>query len=176
MNQQQITAARQRAAAQLSAAGIILTPDEAMNIEVVDFGLKRLESEGLGIVTYENNDRYCAKELVLFPRQTCPEHRHPPVGDEPGKRETFRVRQGIVWLYVEGRESATIHARVPERSGSHYTVLHEIELHPGQKYTIEPNTKHWFQAGDAGAIISEFSSTSRDEADVFTDPNIRRVG
>ena len=176
MNQQQITAARERAAAQLSDAGIILTPDEAVNIEVVDFGLQRLESEGLEIITYENNDRYCAKELVLFPRQTCPEHRHPPVGDEPGKRETFRVRQGIVWLYVEGRESATIHARVPERSGSHYTVFHEIELHPGQKYTIEPNTKHWFQAGDAGAIISEFSSTSRDDADVFTDPNIRRVG
>lgn len=176
MNQPQVTSARNRAAAMLAEAGIVLTPEEAMKIEGADFGLGRLETEGLEIVTYENNDRYCAKELVLFPRQTCPEHRHPPVGDDPGKRETFRVRQGIVWLYVEGPASTTVHARVPEPSKSHYTVFREIELHPGQQYTIQPNTRHWFQAGDAGAIISEFSSTSRDEADVFTDPNIRRLG
>ncbi|MBC8107752.1 MAG: D-lyxose/D-mannose family sugar isomerase [Anaerolineae bacterium] len=180
MDEAQLIAARARAATMLAAAGIILTPEEATNIEVADFGLGRLEAEGLEIVTYENNDRYCAKELVLFSRQTCPEHRHPPVSHDPGKRETFRVRQGVVWLYVEGPTnaagSATIRARIPEQSKSHYTVFHEIELHPGQQYTIEPNARHWFQAGDTGAIISEFSSTSRDEADMFTDPSIRRVG
>ena len=37
-----------------------------------------------------------------------------------------------------------------------------------------PNTKHWFQAGDSGAIISEFSTTSTDETDVFTDERIVR--
>lgn len=176
MDQSQITGARDRAAAILASAGIILTADEVANIEVADFGLSRLDIEGLEIVTYENNDRYCAKELVLFPRQTCPEHRHPPVGNDPGKRETFRVREGLIWLYVEGPRSAEIRARIPEQSKSHYTVFKEIELHPGQQYTIQPNTKHWFQSGDSGAIISEFSSTSRDEADVFTDPSIRRVG
>ncbi|MEN6311955.1 MAG: D-lyxose/D-mannose family sugar isomerase, partial [Acidobacteriota bacterium] len=34
---------------------------------------------------------------------------------------------------------------------------------------------HWFQAGDKGAVVSEFSSTSIDERDLFTDPHIRRV-
>lgn len=159
----------------LAEAGIVLTPRERTQIEVADFGLNRIDWEGLQIVVYENNDRYCAKELVLLPRQTCPEHRHPPVGNDPGKRETFRVRQGVVWLYVEGERTASIKARVPEMSRQHYTVFHEIELHPGQQYTIEPNTRHWFQAGDDGAIVSEFSSPSRDEADIFTDPNIRRV-
>jgi D-lyxose ketol-isomerase len=33
---------------------------------------------------------------------------------------------------------------------------------------------HWFQAGPEGAVISEFSTQSRDEADVFTDPRIVR--
>jgi D-lyxose ketol-isomerase len=33
----------------------------------------------------------------------------------------------------------------------------------------------WFQADDGGAVVSEFSSTSRDETDVWTDPRIRRV-
>jgi D-lyxose ketol-isomerase len=37
-----------------------------------------------------------------------------------------------------------------------------------------PNTLHWFQAGAAGAIVTEFSTRSRDESDVFTDPRIVR--
>jgi D-lyxose ketol-isomerase len=134
-----------------------------------------LERTGLELVVYVNNDRYCAKELVLFPRQTCPEHRHPPVGSDPGKRETFRCRSGRVWLYVEGEVAAAPQARVPEGDEAYYTVFHEIDLHPGDQYTIEPDTRHWFQAGDEGAVVSEFSSTSRDEHDVFTDPRIRRI-
>jgi len=64
---------------------------------------------------------------------------------------------------------------VPEGSETYYTVFHEIELNPGEQYTIPPNTLHWFQAGDDGAIVSEFSSTSRDEYDIFTDPRIVRI-
>ena len=50
----------------------------------------------------------------------------------------------------------------------------EIELDPGDQYTLAPNSLHWFQSGDEGAILSEFSTTSRDETDLFTDPRIRR--
>jgi D-lyxose ketol-isomerase len=39
---------------------------------------------------------------------------------------------------------------------------------------VPPNTLHSFKAGDEGAIISEFSTTSRDALDVFTDPGIVR--
>src|SRR6202163_3164958 len=73
--------ARARAAAMLADAGIVLTPAERDAIEVTDLGLGRLEETGLQIVVYVNTDRVCAKELVMFPRQICPEHRHPPVGD-----------------------------------------------------------------------------------------------
>jgi D-lyxose ketol-isomerase len=159
----------------LAAAGIVLSDKESANIEVVDCGLGRLEEEGLQIVVYIDNDRYCAKELVMFPRQTCPEHRHPPFGNNPGKTETFRLRHGTAWLYVEGPPTPAIQARIPVASREYYTVLHEIALVPGSQYTIPPNTRHWFQAGDAGAIISEFSSPSRDELDIFTDPRVRRI-
>jgi D-lyxose ketol-isomerase len=54
-------------------------------------------------------------------------------------------------------------------------VFHELILDPGEQYTIPPNTLHWFQAGDQGAIVSEFSSISRDDIDIFTDPRIRRI-
>ena len=156
-------------------ANVILTQDEKENIEVADFGLNDLESVGLEIVTYVNTSRCCAKELVLFPFQTCPEHIHPPIEGEPGKEETFRCRYGKVYLYVEGDKPETIKARVPKTGGEFYTAFHEIILEAGMQYTLYPNTKHWFQAAGQGAVVSEFSTKSRDEADIFTNPNIGRI-
>ena len=171
----EVRKAQARAAELLENVGIRLTDEERENIEVAELGLGELERTGLELVVYVNTDRYCAKELILFPRQTCPEHLHPPVGSDPGKMETFRCRWGQVWLYVEGDPTATIKAQVPAGSEPYYTVFHEIELNPGDQYTIPPNTLHWFQSGDEGAIVSEFSSTSRDEFDIFTDPRIERL-
>ncbi|WP_239584196.1 D-lyxose/D-mannose family sugar isomerase [Aquibacillus albus] len=159
----------------LDTAGIVLTEQEKENIEIADFGLGQLEEQGLELITYINNEHYCAKELVLFSNQTCPEHKHPPVLGSEGKTETFRCRWGKVWLYVEGEPTPSIKATVPQGSEAHYTVYHEIELKAGDQYTIPPNTLHWFQAAENGAIVSEFSTTSRDEYDIFTDPRIKRV-
>src|SRR5205823_6474784 len=145
--------ARERAAEMLADAGIVLTPSEREEMEIADFGLGQLEQIGLQLVVYVNTERVCAKELVLFPGQACPQHRHPPVGGEPGKEETFRVRRGSVRLWV-GDE--------------------EVDLGPGEQHTIPPDTLHRFEAGDEGAIVSEFSTRSRDEADVFTDPRVVR--
>jgi D-lyxose ketol-isomerase len=171
----QVTAAQARAGEMLHKVGIQLTAEERESIEIAEFGLGELERTGLELVVYVNTDRYCAKELIMFPRQTCPEHRHPPVGEDPGKRETFRCRWGKAWLYVEGEPTPEPRGRVPAGSEAYYTVFHEIELNPGEQYTIPPNTLHWFQAGDEGAVVSEFSSTSRDEFDIFTDPRIKRI-
>jgi D-lyxose ketol-isomerase len=138
----------------LAEAGIVLTDEERESIEVADFGLGRLEEIGLQLVVYVNTERVCAKELVLFPGQTCPEHRHPPFGGTPGKEETFRCRRGLVHLHVEGHG--------------------EVVLRPGEQFTIPPDTLHWFRAGADGAVVSEFSTQSRDDLDAFTDPAIVR--
>jgi D-lyxose ketol-isomerase len=148
-------AAQRYAAEQLAACGIEITAAERAAIEVADFGLSRLREQGLIVLVYVNTDRYCAKELVLYPRQMCPEHRHPPFDGTPGKEETFRCRSGLVELHVDGEK---------------------IVLRPGEQHTIPPDTLHWFRAGDDGAVVSEFSSTSRDDLDVFTNPEIRRTG
>jgi D-lyxose ketol-isomerase len=152
-------------------AGIVLTENEKQNIEAADFGLNDIYNTGLQLVTYINTERCCAKEMVLFPRQTCPEHYHPSVNGKEGKEETFRCRFGKVYLFVEGENSIE---GVSPPDGA-YTVFQQIELMPGEQYTIYPDTKHWFQAGKDGAVISEFSTKSTDENDVFTDSRIRRV-
>ena len=175
LTQDQIQDARRRAAQILEEAGFVLTEAERATIEVADFGLSELAETGLEVVVYINTQRVCAKELVLLPGQTCPEHRHPPFDGTPGKEETFRCRRGLVYLYVDGPAAESPACRPTRADRGVYTVWHEVILHPGEQHTIHPNTLHWFQAGPEGAIVSEFSTHSRDDLDVFTDPDIARA-
>ncbi len=93
MKPEEILSIRQRACELLQKAQIVTTPQERESMEVTDLDLDDIENVGLEVIIYENNDRYCAKELVLLPRQMCPEHRHPPVSDKNTvKQETFRCR------------------------------------------------------------------------------------
>ncbi len=156
-------------------AGIVLTDEEKKKIEVADFGLGKVEEIGLQILTYVNTERCCAKEMVMRPRQVCPEHRHVSGVENgvpyEGKEETFRVRWGTCYLYVDGERNCG-QIELPDTK---VTVFHEIVLHEGDQYTMYPNTRHWFRAGEEGAIISEFSTKSRDESDVFEDKRIVRI-
>jgi D-lyxose ketol-isomerase len=138
LQRSEVNRAVQRTLELLANNGIVLTAEEQEKIEVASFGLGDLDIQGLELITYVNNDRYCAKDLVLFPRQTCPEHLHPPIGSDPGKMETFRCRAGIVYLYVEGVPTAKLQSIIPSGSEPYYTVFHEVELKPGQQYTIGP--------------------------------------
>ncbi len=172
---------RSQAASAIRAAGMVVSPAEEQALEIADFGLGRFEQFGLAILVYVNTDRCCAKELVMLPGQICPEHRHPPIAEakEPGKEETFRVRAGQVSLFLPGAADAGMRAQalalLPEDKRSTVTVYRRVDLGPGQQCTLPPNTPHWFAAGPQGAVVSEFSTRSRDEADVFTDHAIRRV-
>ncbi len=154
----------------LKEANIIIRDDEP--IEVADFGLGMLDEIGLQLCVYVNTERVCAKEMVLFPYQTCPEHKHVITNGKEGKEETFRCRKGKVYLYVPGEgKKEDMQAKDPAMTT---TVFHEIVLNPGDQYTIMPYTWHWFQAGPEGAIISEFSTRSTDETDEFTDSRMIR--
>ena len=78
-----------------------------------------------------------------------------------------------VYLYVSGEgRKEDIKGKLPTFDVS---VFHEIILNPGEQYTIMPETWHWFQAGEEGAVISEFSTRSTDETDIFTDKRLVRA-
>ncbi|TVR47436.1 MAG: D-lyxose/D-mannose family sugar isomerase [Planctomycetota bacterium] len=171
---------QQEAAARIRAAGIHLKDNEASDIEIADFGLGRFDELGLAIYVYVNTDRCCAKELAMVPGQICPEHRHPTVDGELGKEETFRCRSGEVHLFLPGHKKDSGEQEfalqfVPADKRDTVTVFKHIHLLPGDQCTLKPNTPHWFVAGKEGAVVSEFSTRSRDEADVFTDAEIQRV-
>jgi D-lyxose ketol-isomerase len=174
-----ITRARQKSAQESAAlmitrSGIRIRADEKAGIEVVDFGLGRLEEEGVQVLTLLQTGRISVKVLVLMPNQTEPEHWHPPVGDDPGKEETIRVVSGTVFFYVQGEDTLK-HGFLVKGKEEYYTLRHEIILKPGDQITFQPGEKHWFQARDEGAVLFSFSSVARDAMDRFTDPDIVRT-
>lgn len=175
MNRTTYENARARFLSMMEDASIALTEEEKSRVEVADFGLNDLERTGLELIVYINTPRCCAKEMTLFPGQTCPEHRHPTIDGVPGKQETFRCRKGRCYLYVEGQPAAAPMAQPPAGDEAWYTVWHEIVLEAGQQHTILPDTRHWFQGGPEGCVVSEFSTASHDETDIFTDPRIIRA-
>jgi D-lyxose ketol-isomerase len=167
--------AREQALVMLERAHIPLSGAEKSGLEVVDFGLGDIARYGIQLVEYINNDRYCARQLVFLPRQTIPEHMHPPIGEDPGKVETFRVLWGKVWAYMEGEPTYSIAAEIAKQDQTYFTAFQQIELNTGEQCTIGDNQFHWFQAGDEGAVVIEFSSPARDTFDVFKDPRVARA-
>jgi D-lyxose ketol-isomerase len=174
LDKKQLESARLKALTYFETAGIILTEQEKKSIEIADFGLSDLERIGLEVLVYVNTTKVCAKELIMFPGQTCPEHIHPTKNGISGKEETFRCRWGKVFLYVSGEKNCSPKLDDLDSHKEFLKVAHEIVLNPGEQYTLLPDTWHWFRAGDKGAVVSEFSTTSTDDQDLFTDPRINR--
>ncbi|MCD4680396.1 MAG: hypothetical protein K8S00_08415, partial [Bacteroidales bacterium] len=167
LTKKQFEEARLRATKYFMKAGIVLTKEEKQAIEIADFGFGDLNSIGLEVLVYVNTNRVCAKEIVMFPGQTCPEHIHPTKNGIPGKEETFRCRWGKVYLYVPGMKTGNAKQEGLDNYKEFLQVSHEVVLNPGEQYTLIPDTLHWFRAGNEGAVVSEFSTASTDEQDIF---------
>ena len=167
-------AAQRRATDILRRTGISLHEDEFARISVADFGLGELSTSGAQILTLLDTDEVAVKLIVLFPGQTLPEHRHPPLGDYPGKAETLRCEWGKAYLYVPGAPTPEPRAEVPPHRRDTYTVWNAEVLNPGAQVTLPPNQRHWFQGGPRGAVVWSFSSRAADTEDIFTDPDVER--
>jgi D-lyxose ketol-isomerase len=172
-SQEEMVRARDEAAVLLEKAGIPLKDGETDRIEVVDFGLGNITVEGLQLLTMFETGRMAGRILIMTPNQTEPEHWHPPFGDNPGKQEIIRAFWGEVRFYLPGE--GTVDRGFLVKGKAHlYTMRKEVVLKPGDTLVLEPGSKHWFQAGSEGAVFYSFSTTVRDGADGFTDPEVIR--
>ncbi len=156
-------------------SNIYIKPGEFKKMEITDFGLEDFFNIGLGVIIYINTNKVCAKELAMTPFQICPQHKHPDISNSPGKEETFRCRWGEVYLCVEGKKTGNGKVIIPKNYPEKFDVFHEIVLKPGDQYTLSPGIWHWFQSGPQGAVLSEFSTHSHDDGDIFYDEDIERV-
>lgn len=163
----------ERSIEMIEAAGLFLTQKDKSNITAADFGLSQIKKEGVQIVTLFQTERIAAKILVLLPFQTEPEHWHPTVGDDPGKEEVIRALSGDLYFYIPGEDTMKKGFIVPGKE-DFYTMRHEVDMKPGDQLVLPAGTKHWFQAGEKGAVMYSFSTTVTDLNDQFTDLNIER--
>jgi D-lyxose ketol-isomerase len=168
--------ARDRAWQHARRAGLVLADHEINSLEVADFGLSRLHEVGAQILTLEANDWVSIKILILFPWQLEPQHRHPPSvdGTYPGKTEVLRVQHGTLLHYYEGSATPSPLAKPSPQDYQWLDVWHETVLKPADQLVLPPNTWHWFQAAEEGAVVWTISSKVTDSADQWMDPRIVR--
>jgi D-lyxose ketol-isomerase len=146
-----------------------LTQADRAELKVNDFGLGDLRNEGFVFADLLRTDRVRMTLLVLLPYQTLPEHLHPPYDNEPGKEETLRCLWGETRIYVPG-EPNNPSIRIPQGKEACYTSRHEIVLHPGEQFSVQPNLAHWFQGGPEGAVNLAFQNRVNEDHNIFTDP------
>ena len=123
LTQSQVLQMQDRVTQTLAQAGIVLTLQEQEQIEVVDFGLSELERTGLQLVIYINNDRYCAKELVMIPRQTCAASPSAAQRDQSGQAGDVSLPVGQGLALCRRRAQSGYSSAC---TGRQRTILHDL--------------------------------------------------
>jgi len=160
---------KEQARALIGRSGFPTTAEEMERLTVNDLGLGNAREEGFTYVDILLSPRLRISVLVLLPRQSLPQHVHPPYENDPGKEETIRVLYGECRLYVPGPANNP-GAVIPSGKERYYTARHEIVLGRGEQYYVAPNVEHWFQGGEAGAVTLSLYNRADESKNVFYDP------
>jgi len=153
----------------LCRSGFPITDAEWEAMEISDFGLSNLRSEGFAFIDILRSARLRITLIALLPNQTLPQHVHPPYEGEQGKEETIRVLSGQTKVYIKGKATAP-DMLIPAGKDSFYTARQEICLNPGEQYTVSPGIEHWFQGGPEGSVNICFQNRVDETKNLFRDP------
>lgn len=153
----------------INGSGFPVTPAELERLEVNDFGLGHPEKEGFAFIDILRSPRLRITLLVLLPGQTLPQHVHPRYEGEVGKEETLRVLYGATRVYIKGG-GCVGPINIPADKDPYYTARTEIALQPGEQFTVEPETEHWFQGGPEGSVNICFQNRVDENRNIFFDP------
>jgi D-lyxose ketol-isomerase len=152
----------------LRRSGFPITNKEWEAMEISDFGMGNLRSEGFAFIDILRSARLRITLIALLPDQALPQHLHPTYDGEPGKEETLRVLSGQTRVYIQGNTDT---ARLPIPAGKEpfYTARQQICLNPGEQYTVPPNIEHWFQGGPEGSVSICFQNRVDETKNLFRD-------
>ena len=114
----------------LCRSGFPIKDTERKAMEISDFGLGNLRSEGFAFIDILRSARLRITLIALLPNQTLPQHVHPPYEGEQGKEETIRVLSGQTKVYIKGKATAP-DMLVPAGKDPFYTARQEICLDSG---------------------------------------------
>lgn len=107
-------------------------------------------------VPLEAGEGHREDRLFVAPRGFCSLHRH------AGASNHLRVEWGSLFVDLADSPDAEM-------------VYPEVQLRPGQEYTVRPGDVHRFRAGPEGAVVYE-TTWPRDDADIerFSEGGIGR--
>ncbi len=153
----------------LHKSGFPVTDKELASAQVNDFGLNNIKEEGFVLIDLLRTEKVRTSILIMLPNQTLPQHMHPNYNSDNGKEETVRVLWGETKVFVEGEENYS-KINFPKGKEAYYTARHEINLKPGEQYSVPPTVKHWFQAGPQGSVNIAFQNRVNEDYNIFYDP------
>ena len=153
----------------LRRSGFPVTDTEWETMEISDFGLGNLRSEGFAFIDILRSARLRITLIALLPSQTLPKHVHPPYEEEQGKEETIRVLSGQTKVYIKGKTTAP-DILIPTGKDPFYTARQEICLNAGEQYTVPTGIEHWFQGGPEGSVNICFQNRVDETKNLFWDP------
>ncbi|MEI7671034.1 MAG: hypothetical protein WCK00_02860 [Deltaproteobacteria bacterium] len=153
----------------LRRSGFPITDAEWKAVEISDFGLGNLRSEGFAFIDILRSLRLRITLIALLPNQTLPQHVHPPYEGEQGKEETLRVLSGQTKIYVKGK-AIDPELLIPAGKDRFYTARQQVCLNPGGQYTVSPGIEHWFQGGPEGSVNICFQNRVDETKNLFSDP------
>lgn len=151
-------------------SGFPISKNELEMLEVNDLGLGDIRKEGFAFIDILRTNRLRITILMLLPNQSLPQHVHPPYEEEIGKEETIRVIFGQTKVYSAKDNQEHDPILIPTGKEKYYTARHETKLEQGQQFTVTPNTNHWFQGGNEGAVNICFQNRVDETRNIFFDP------
>ncbi len=148
------------------------------NLFVSDMGLGKFTEVGLSVVILVNEKEanYAALEIFLLPNQMIPEHWHVAIPEDgvKEKMESWVVRYGTTFTYGVGDPTEKLSVTIPECQKDCVTVLHELQLKPGECTGVKKALdKHWQMAGPEGVILTEVATYHDGKAVRFSDSRIK---
>jgi len=140
--------------------------------DVTDFGLGDFKKYGLVLINLAEEVEYCEKLMYAFKNQVTPAHCHKI------KKEDIICRNGILVVQVwHGLPNTNENRFQVKINGAFRKVAsgEKINLHSGERITLEPGIYHEFYPVSDQCIIGEVSTVNDDLNDnFFVNSNIGR--
>jgi D-lyxose ketol-isomerase len=130
------------------------------------------------VAGFEGLDEFPAGTRYIVPKDPEARQFDSPVPEGtliPGKQEYFHILYGTGSLFLPGAPTSPPTYPPPTSRAAYVKARREVRLSPGVGCHLDANTAHSVVAGPEGLVLLEFSLTSRDPLDVYTDPDVRRI-
>lgn len=173
-------AAKQAYFDMMTSLGYPISDNMRENMWATDFGLGDFPAVGMGGIFWaqENKHGVFGHEILLLPNQMLVEHYHVEADGLPAKYECWHARAGSTYcLGEEGEDMSKFpNLKIPE-SQKNFVTQKKVTLACSKKGNVvwlnKTLARHSQIAGPKGAVVTEYGAFHGNNAQRFTNPNVK---